>query len=44
MHEHQFTVLAERFHAGDSIDALAHEYGVPPGAIENALRCESRAA
>ena len=37
-------ILAERFHAGDSIDALAHDYGVPPEAIENALRCEPRAA
>ena len=37
-------VLAERFHAGDSIEALAHDYGVPSEAIENALRCEPRAA
>lgn len=37
-------ILAERFHAGDSIDALAHDYGVPPEAIENTLRCEPRAA
>lgn len=38
------SILAERFQAGDSIDALAHDYGLPPEAIENALRCEPRAA
>jgi len=37
-------VLAERFHAGDSIEALVHDYGVPSEAIQNALRCEPRAA
>ena len=37
-------VLAERFDAGDDIDLLAREYAVPPEAIQNAIRCERRAA
>lgn len=38
------SVLAERFDAGDDIELLAREYGVPPEAIQNAIRCERRAA
>jgi len=38
------TVLVERFNAGDDVDELAHDYGVPREAIENAIRCELRAA
>lgn len=37
-------ILAERFDAGDTIDVLAREYEAPPEAIENAIRCERRAA
>jgi uncharacterized protein (DUF433 family) len=37
-------VLAERFDAGDDIGLLAREYSVPPEAIQNAIRCERRAA
>jgi uncharacterized protein (DUF433 family) len=37
-------ILAERFDAGDDIDALAREYSAPPEAIQNAIRCERRAA
>jgi uncharacterized protein (DUF433 family) len=37
-------VLAERFDAGDDIELLAREYSVPPEAIQNAIRCERRAA
>lgn len=37
-------ILAERFDAGDNIDVLAREYEAPPEAIENAIRCERRAA
>lgn len=37
-------VLAERFDAGDDIDVLAREYEAPPEAIQNAIRCERRAA
>jgi uncharacterized protein (DUF433 family) len=37
-------VLAERFDAGDNIELLAREYSVPPEAIQNAIRCERRAA
>jgi uncharacterized protein (DUF433 family) len=38
------SVLAERFDAGDNIEVLARDYAVPPEAIENAIRCERRAA
>jgi uncharacterized protein (DUF433 family) len=38
------SVLAERFDAGDSIEVLAREYEAPPEAIQNAIRCERRAA
>ncbi len=37
-------ILAERFDAGDDIDVLAREYDAPPEAIQNAIRCERRAA
>lgn len=37
-------ILAERFDAGDSVEDLAHEYDAPPEAIQNAIRCERRAA
>lgn len=37
-------ILAERFDAGDSIETLAREYEAPPEAIQNAIRCERRAA
>jgi len=37
-------ILAERFDAGDDIDVLAREYAAPPEAIQNAIRCERRAA
>ena len=37
-------ILAERFDAGDNIEVLAREYEAPPEAIENAIRCERRAA
>ncbi|HEX7052787.1 MAG TPA: DUF433 domain-containing protein [Burkholderiales bacterium] len=38
------SVLAERFDAGDDIELLAREYSAPPAAIQNAIRCERRAA
>jgi uncharacterized protein (DUF433 family) len=37
-------ILAERFYAGESIEALAKDYGVPSAVVQNALRCEPRAA
>jgi uncharacterized protein (DUF433 family) len=37
-------ILAERFDAGDDIEVLAREYDAPPEAIQNAIRCERRAA
>ncbi len=37
-------IVAERFEAGEQIEELAKEYDVPPEAIENAIRCERRAA
>jgi uncharacterized protein (DUF433 family) len=37
-------VLAERFNAGETIEDMASDYGVPSEAIQNALRCELRAA
>jgi uncharacterized protein (DUF433 family) len=37
-------IVAERFQAGEKIDELALDYGVPADAIENAIRCERRAA
>jgi uncharacterized protein (DUF433 family) len=37
-------VLADRFRAGDSVDELAKDYGVPPEAVQNAIRCELLAA
>jgi uncharacterized protein (DUF433 family) len=38
------SILAERFQAGEEIEELARDYGVPAEAIENAIRCEPRAA
>ncbi|MEK6592056.1 MAG: DUF433 domain-containing protein [Pseudomonadota bacterium] len=37
-------ILAERFYAGETLEDLAKDYGVPSEAIQNALRCEPRAA
>ena len=37
-------IVAERFEAGEQIEELAKDYDVPPEAIENAIRCERRAA
>jgi len=37
-------ILAERFDAGEDIDALAQEYAAPAEAIQNAIRCERRVA
>ena len=37
-------ILAERFYAGEMVGELAHDYGASPEAIENAIRCELRAA
>lgn len=38
------SVLVERFYAGETVEELAADYGVPSEAIQNALRCEPRAA
>ncbi|HZS65790.1 MAG TPA: DUF433 domain-containing protein [Burkholderiales bacterium] len=38
------SILAERFDAGDDIEVLARDYSVPPEAVQNAIRCERRAA
>jgi uncharacterized protein (DUF433 family) len=37
-------VLAERYKAGDTMEALAADYGTSQEAIEEAIRCELRAA
>jgi uncharacterized protein (DUF433 family) len=37
-------VIAQRYLAGDSIKRLAADYGVPVQGIEDAIRCETRAA
>lgn len=37
-------IVTERFEAGEKIEELAKDYGVPSEAIENAIRCERRAA
>ena len=37
-------ILAERFDAGDDIETLSREYSAPAEAIQNAIRCERRAA
>lgn len=37
-------ILAERFDAGEDIEALAQEYAAPAEAIQNAIRCERRVA
>lgn len=34
----------ERFMAGDDVELLARDYAVPPQAIQEAVRCERRAA
>jgi uncharacterized protein (DUF433 family) len=38
------SVLTQRFRAGDSVDELAREYSAAPEAVQNAIRCELRAA
>jgi uncharacterized protein (DUF433 family) len=38
------SILAERFDAGETIEELVQDYGVPSEAVQNALRCERRAA
>jgi uncharacterized protein (DUF433 family) len=40
----QTSVIASRHRAGDSIDVLARDYGLPKLSVENAIRCELRAA
>jgi uncharacterized protein (DUF433 family) len=37
-------ILYERFMAGENIEELSRDYGAPPEAIQNAIRCERRAA
>jgi uncharacterized protein (DUF433 family) len=37
-------ILAERFDAGDDIEVLARDYSIPLEAVQNAIRCERRAA
>jgi len=37
-------ILYERFMAGEDVSDLARDYDAPPEAIENAIRCERRAA
>jgi uncharacterized protein (DUF433 family) len=37
-------ILYERFMTGENIEELSRDYGAPPEAIENAIRCERRAA
>ena len=37
-------VLAERFYSGETVEALAKDYGVPSEVVQNALRSEPRAA
>lgn len=37
-------ILYKRFMAGEDIEELARDYGAPPDAIQNAIRCERRAA
>lgn len=37
-------VVYERFMAGDSIEVLARDYSVPTQAVQDAIRCERRAA
>jgi uncharacterized protein (DUF433 family) len=37
-------ILYERFMAGEDIPDLARDYDAPPEAIQNAIRCERRAA
>jgi uncharacterized protein (DUF433 family) len=37
-------IVSERFQAGENIEDLARDYGVPLDAVQNAIRCERRAA
>ncbi|MGE0557344.1 MAG: DUF433 domain-containing protein [Burkholderiales bacterium] len=37
-------MVAERFEAGEQVEELAKDYDVLPAVIENAIRCERRAA
>jgi len=37
-------IVAERYRAGESFTALAHDYAVDVEAIEDAIRCETREA
>jgi uncharacterized protein (DUF433 family) len=37
-------IVSERFQAGENIEDLAKDYGVPLDAVQNAIRCERRAA
>ena len=37
-------IVSERFQAGENIEDLVTEYGVPPDVLQNAIRCERRAA
>ena len=38
------SAVVERFYAGESVEALAKDYGVPSAVVQNALRSEPRAA
>jgi uncharacterized protein (DUF433 family) len=38
------SILFERFMAGENVPDLARDYDAPPEAIQNAIRCELRAA
>ena len=38
------SIVAERWRADEPLDSIATDYGVPPGLIEDALRCELGAA
>jgi uncharacterized protein (DUF433 family) len=38
------SVICERFKAGETFEELAHDYGREPGEIQEAIRCELRAA
>lgn len=37
-------VVVERYRAGESVQELAHDYGVSVDLIDDAVRCELRAA
>jgi len=36
----QFSIVAERYKAGESIDELAQDYGCERNYVEEAVRCE----